>query len=99
MMKALLMNIMDNVAVALQPVRMKNQVSVILNGDIRNNVTAKREIPFGHKIAISDIMSGNHIVKYGEIIGCASQNIEKGEHVHVHNVKSIRGSAGQRQLR
>jgi altronate dehydratase small subunit len=99
MMKALLMNMMDNVAVALQPVQIKNQVGVTLDGDIRDTVTAKGEIPFGHKIAISDIMSGNHIVKYGEIIGCATQNIEKGEHVHVHNVKSIRGSAEQRKLK
>lgn len=42
-------------------------------------------------MAIKDIPKGGEIIKYGEIIGRATANIEPGEHVHVHNVESLRG--------
>ena len=45
-------------------------------------------IPAGHKYALADIGKGEAVVKYGEIIGRATQNIEKGEWVHTHNVRS-----------
>jgi altronate dehydratase len=46
-----------------------------------------QDVPFGHKIAIQDIKKGDKIVKYGEPIGSATQNIKKGDWVHTHNVK------------
>lgn len=46
------------------------------------------EIPAGHKFALKDIKRGEPIIKYGEIIGRASNDIKKGEWVHTHNVKS-----------
>ncbi|VFS54652.1 Uncharacterised protein [Leminorella grimontii] len=33
----------------------------------------------------------DEVYKYGESIGRATQAIELGEHVHVHNVESERG--------
>ena len=48
-------------------------------------------IPYGHKIAIQSIAKGEAIVKYGEKLGHASENIERGAHVHVHNLESARG--------
>ncbi len=51
-------------------------------------LTGKGEIPAGHKIALRDIPQGEYVVKYGEIIGRASEDIAKGEWVHTHNVKS-----------
>ena len=49
------------------------------------------DIPYGHKVAISKIEKGELINKYGEEIGIATKNIEPGEHVHVHNLDSMRG--------
>lgn len=49
------------------------------------------EIPFGHKIALCNISSKEQITKYGEEIGVATKDIQVGEHVHVHNIDSIRG--------
>ena len=49
-----------------------------------------RSIPFGHKIAIVRIGRNELVLKYGEVIGEATEPIEEGEHVHVHNVKSLR---------
>jgi len=42
----------------------------------------------GHKYAICDIAAGENIIKYGNPIGHATENIKKGEHVHSHNVKT-----------
>ena len=48
-------------------------------------------VPFGHKIALAHIARGATIVKYGESIGAARNNIAIGACVHVHNVDSQRG--------
>ncbi len=42
----------------------------------------------GHKYAIYDINKGENIIKYGQVIGHATENIKKGEHVHTHNLKT-----------
>ncbi len=42
----------------------------------------------GHKYAIRDIAKGEHIIKYGQPIGHATENIKAGEHVHTHNLKT-----------
>ena len=38
------------------------------------------DIPYGHKIAVRDIKKDEAIMKYGESIGGASQDIKKGEY-------------------
>lgn len=76
----------DNVGVALREIKSGNQVRI---GD--KKLDLKENIDFGHKFAISDIRKGDNVIKYGEIIGVAASNISTGEHVHVHNVKSLRG--------
>lgn len=42
----------------------------------------------GHKYAICDIKIGENIIKYGNPIGRATEDIKCGEHVHTHNVKT-----------
>ena len=42
----------------------------------------------GHKYAARDIVKGENIIKYGQPIGHATEDIKKGEHVHTHNVKT-----------
>ena len=54
-------------------------------------LTLKNDIPYGHKIALCDIVAGSDIIKYGESLGEASHAITPGEHVHVHNLDSKRG--------
>jgi altronate dehydratase small subunit len=54
-------------------------------------VTANADIPYGHKIALYDIPKGEQVIKYGLSIGTASQDIQPGDYVHVHNVESNRG--------
>jgi altronate dehydratase small subunit len=49
------------------------------------------DIPYGHKVAVTVITKGNLINKYGEEIGIATRDIKPGEHVHIHNLDSMRG--------
>ena len=42
----------------------------------------------GHKYALCDIRTGENIIKYGNLIGHATADIKKGEHVHTHNMKT-----------
>ena len=42
----------------------------------------------GHKIAAKNIATGEKILKYGAPIGSATADIQPGEHVHLHNMKS-----------
>ncbi|TFG19808.1 MAG: altronate hydrolase [Promethearchaeota archaeon] len=48
----------------------------------------KQPIALGHKFALIDIKVGNYIKKYGQIIGVATENINKGEWIHTHNIIS-----------
>jgi len=73
------LNDSDNVAVA----------RVSLNSDMVLSdfgITTKTPVPMGHKIALKAIDQGAAIIKYGNVIGNATQAIAAGEHVHSHNL-------------
>lgn len=53
-------------------------------------VEACQDIPLGHKIALQEHAAGGSVIKYGEDIGKVVQDIRKGDHVHVHNLKTRR---------
>ena len=60
----------------------------IMEDDSSANIQSIDEIPLGHKIAMVDLKEGDTIIKYGHDIGKGVKSIKKGEHVHVHNVKT-----------
>ena len=80
----------DNVAVAIRPIDPKEKIIVRI-GDKDEEIILNKAIDFGHKFAIKDISVSDNIIKYGEVIGKASKSIKKGDHVHIHNVESLRG--------
>ena len=45
-------------------------------------------IPLGHKVARFALSPGTRIVKYGASIGSATDPIQAGDHVHLHNMRS-----------
>jgi (2R)-sulfolactate sulfo-lyase subunit alpha len=53
-------------------------------------VKAVMDIPLGHKIALADMKVGDAVLKYSTDIGKVVAPIRKGEHVHVHNLKTKR---------
>jgi altronate hydrolase len=50
------------------------------------SITVTGLIPPGHKVATQPIAAGNPVVRYGQIIGTATQPIQPGQHVHTHNL-------------
>jgi (2R)-sulfolactate sulfo-lyase subunit alpha len=62
----------------------------IMEDDKDIKVTARNDIPIGHKLALQDYREGDTVIKYGVDIGKVVQPIRKGEHLHVHNVKTKR---------
>jgi (2R)-sulfolactate sulfo-lyase subunit alpha len=62
----------------------------VLDSEETPTVQAVEPIPLGHKIALRHINSGEMVVEYGLAIGQSIAGIDKGRHVHVHNVKSRR---------
>ena len=74
----------DNVAVALT--KLKKGVSAE-TGEL--SVIPLDDIEPGHKIALSDIENEERVIKYGFPIGKARLKIEKGRHVHTHNITTL----------
>ena len=62
----------------------------IMDQDKDISFQAASDIPIGHKLAIKPLTEGDTIIKYGVDIGRVVANIGKGEHVHVHNIKTKR---------
>ena len=58
----------------------KDNIGVCLDGS--------EKIPAGHKYALRPIKQGEYVIKYGEVIGRATEDIQENEWVHTHNVKS-----------
>ena len=60
----------------------------IMENDKSVQIQSINEILLGHKIAMIDLNVDDAILKYGHDIGKVVKSIKKGEHVHVHNVKT-----------
>jgi altronate dehydratase len=73
----------DNVATVVESARTGDHV---MAGDA--TVVAAEAIEAGHKIALQLIPQGESVVKYGEVIGLATQEIAAGAWVHTHNLVS-----------
>ena len=76
---AIKINDNDNVVVALRNITAGEEIF---------GVKAVDNIDRGHKMALVDIKEGENIIKYGYLIGHATQDIKAGEWVHSHNVKT-----------
>lgn len=81
----------DNVATLFGTVSAGSVVTVMEKNGKSYEVKVLNDIPYGHKIALTQIDPKVQVIKYGETIGMATALIEVGEHVHVHNIESTRG--------
>jgi hypothetical protein len=73
----------DNVVVCRRDVRAGE--SLVIEGDV---VIARADVALGHKIARRLIPHGGRVVKYGMAIGSSTLEIQPGDWVHLHNMKS-----------
>jgi len=88
--KALIISPADNVATALEDIAAGDSVEARFEKKAET-LEARESIPFGFKIALTEIPKGGNVLKYGEPIGKASAPIRKGSLVHIHNVEGARG--------
>jgi altronate hydrolase len=75
--RTLRLNVRDNVVVAVD--------AVDTGIPLPEGAVALQRIPKGHKVSIVPIAEGQPILKFGQIIGFASEAIPPGSHVHTHN--------------
>ena len=82
----------DSVAVVVvENVKAGMQLTgLILDEDRTIELPCTQDIPIGHKVALHDMSVGDTVIKYGVDIGKVVQPIRKGEHAHVHNIKTKR---------
>ncbi|GAB3699225.1 UxaA family hydrolase [Mariniluteicoccus flavus] len=57
-------------------------------------ITARSDVPRGHKVALKPVAEGDRVHKYGQSIGLATVDITPGEHVHVHNLGYVEEVGG-----
>lgn len=88
--RAIVMSGGDNVATALESLAANAAIEVRKGAELKTFIL-KEDIPFGHKFATETIRIGTSVIKYGQVIGAATQDIQEGAHAHVHNVESLRG--------
>jgi (2R)-sulfolactate sulfo-lyase subunit alpha len=62
----------------------------VMDDDRTIELEARQDVPIGHKVALRDMAPGDTVVKYGIDMGRVTSAIRKGEHAHVHNIKTKR---------
>ena len=78
----------DNVATCVLAQRAGEAAAYEADGEAVT-VRLLDDVPFGHKLAIRPIAAGEEIRKTA-IRLAAVRDIQPGEHVHIHNVSSLR---------
>jgi hypothetical protein len=73
----------DNTGVVLIEIKKGD----VLTGKEGVTLKARDDIPRNHKVALVDIGRDRPVVKYGETIGLAAEDIQAGSWVHTHNIK------------
>lgn len=89
-MRALLIDQKDTVAVVVEPVNAGDEIRCAQPDGTEKTVKALEAVPVFHKVSVTAMKKGQAVVKYGEHIGAAAMDIQPGQHVHVHNVESVR---------
>ena len=81
----------DYVGVAVRDLAAGETVTGVYQKSLKEtHVTLTDAVPLGHKVALTDLKPGDNVIEYNEVVGVATQPIHRGNHVHVHNIKSVR---------
>ncbi|HUX98639.1 MAG TPA: UxaA family hydrolase [Candidatus Deferrimicrobium sp.] len=86
--KAIILHPDDNVATVLEKLEEGTEIEIEKQNKLIEKIVTTKKIPFLHKIALIDISKGAPVIKYGQIIGKATMDIKKGDHVHTKNLVS-----------
>lgn len=85
----LVLNENDTVGVAINDLK-AGEVGFYQLADKVYEIKIVQDIPIFHKVALKDMLEGENAYKYGQNIGRVISNIISGQHIHTHNLMSIR---------
>lgn len=85
---ALLMDQSDNVVTCVEEVKAGDEI-VYRAGDGYLTLTAAEDIPYCHKAALTDLATGDQVIKYGELIGETNAPVRRGGWVSHNNIFSV----------
>lgn len=88
MINAILLDEKDNVVTCVREIKAGEEVSY-LTGEGTASFMAREDIPYCHKIALTDLKEGDQVLKYGEMIGRLSAAVAAGHWVNEHNLYSV----------
>ncbi len=86
----------DNVGIALMDLE-AGSVLELKAGERSVTVKLTEPVTYQHKFSAAPIAAGKEVVKYGEVIGKATKQIDLGQHVHIHNMIGLRLGAAVRK--
>ena len=88
----------DDVGVATMDLTAGEVVQALtLEGEPVTEIELVDDVPLAHKVAMRPIDASTDVLEYGRVIGSSSAAIERGAHVHTHNLQSGRW-AGRSQI-
>jgi hypothetical protein len=81
--KYIIIDSKDNCATALEDIPQDTNMHIS-----SKVIKINQNIPFGHKFALKKIEKDTYVTKYGENIGIATEEINEGDWIHTHNIKT-----------
>ena len=85
---AIMIDPIDNVVTCVREVKAGEEVVYRCGGEMKT-IIAREDIPYCHKVALTDIAEGDSVLKYGELIGKATRAIGAGHWVSHENILSV----------
>ena len=79
----------DNVGVVTSAMK-KGDIARFQQGDKVVEVKLLGDVPIYHKFCVRAVKKDEPVIKYGEQLGLAGQDIAVGDYVHTHNLISQR---------
>lgn len=81
----------DDVGVAVMDIKAGSEIgAATLEGVPVGSVKVTQDVPLGHKVALKPMAQDKPVIEYGQVIGRAMKEIGRGDHVHVHNIRTLR---------
>ena len=81
----LLLDDRDDIAIATVDLKAGDRATIA-----NTSLVVRNDIRRGHKVALRRLPTGTDVLRYGEVIGETTADVEVGDHVHVHNLISKR---------
>ena len=85
---AIILKLNDNVGTSIKSLKNNTKIILKLEEELTSFVI-KDDIKLCHKFSLIQIRRGDKIFKYGEVIGVATDDIDQGNLVHIHNIQSL----------